>query len=469
MRVSILSSNTLRLYFVTNTKCTCIAKAQCLPVLISLDTQDQILYLLGMLIRKAYKFKIKTNQRECILFSQWVGCVRLVWNKSLALQKSNCNYINQEFARLGGLAIKDERQRKAMKKDLYKQHFPSVFDITTKALVPIWKKSEDLWFLNDCPAQALQKPLADLGKAFFKCFNKTGGFPRFKKKGDRDSIHFPQGFKVKGNKVFLPKIGWIKFFKSRDIEGVIKNVTVTSDGFGNWFASFCTEDNREVMPRKDGELGIDLGITNFAALSDGALIKKPTKIKQLMHAKKKLVKSLGRKNKGSKNRETARVALVKTERKITNSRYDFLQKTSSTISKNHALVAVEDLRITNMSKSAKGTKERPGKNVRAKSGLNREILACGWGYFKNMLSYKQMYSGGVLVSISPKNTSRKCSCCGIIDAGSRVRQEWYACIHCGHEIHADTNAAINILAAGRVAVGDINNTSCLAHESSVVI
>lgn len=421
-----------------------------------------------MLIRKAYKFKIKTNKRECMLFSQWAGCVRLVWNKSLALQKANCDYINQEFARLGGLAINNDKKRKALKTDLYKQYFPSGFDITTKALVPIWKKSEDLWFLNDCPAQALQKPLADLDKAFFKCFTKNGGFPRFKKKGGKDSIHFPQGFKVKGNKAFLPKIGWIKFFKSRDIEGTIKNITVTSDGFGNWFASFCTEDNRELAPRKDGGVGIDLGVTNFAALSDGALITKPTKIKQLMHTKKKLAKSLSRK-KGSKNREAARIALSKTTTKITNIRYDFLQKTSSTISKNHALVVVEDLRITNMSKSAKGTKESPGKNVRAKSGLNREILACGWGYFKNMLSYKQMYSGGVLVSVSPINTSRKCSCCGIIDADSRVRQEWYACIHCGHEMHADTNAAINILAAGRVAVGDINNKSCLAHESSVVI
>ena len=105
-----------------------------------------------------------------------------------------------------------------------------------------------------------------------------------------------------------------------------------------------------------------------------------------------------------------------------------------------------------MSKSAKGNVESPGKNVKAKSGLNREILANGWGDFRSMLKYKQEYSGGVFLTVNPVNTSRKCSCCGIIDKNSRVRQEWYACLHCGYEIHADTNAAINILAAGRVAL-----------------
>jgi len=164
-----------------------------------------------MIQRKAYKFKIKTNRKEKIAFSQMAGCVRLVWNKALALQKSNCEYINQQFNLLGGNAMK-ESEAKQLKKHLYRQYWPSGYDLTTKALTPIWKKSEELKYLNDCPSQSLQKPLADLEKAFFKGFTKNGGFPRFKKKGGKDSIHFPQGFKVNGNKMFLPKIGWIKFF-----------------------------------------------------------------------------------------------------------------------------------------------------------------------------------------------------------------------------------------------------------------
>lgn len=130
---------------------------------------------------------------------------------------------------------------KKLKNSLYKKYFPTGFDIMTKALVPIWKKSEEFAFLNECPSQALQKPIGDLDKAFSNAFTKNCGFPRFKKKGVRGSIYFPQGFKVKDNKVFLSKLGWIKFFKTRDIKGVVKNITVTPDGLINWFVSFCTE------------------------------------------------------------------------------------------------------------------------------------------------------------------------------------------------------------------------------------
>ena len=155
-----------------------------------------------MIVTKAYKFKIKTNSREKMFFSKVAGCTRLVWNKSLALQKANCDYINQQFKILGGQSM-SESDAKKLKKRLYKEYFPTNFDITTKALVPIWKKSEELDFLNECPSQSLQKPLADLDKAFSKAFTKKSGFPKFKKKGNRDSVHFPQGFKIKDNKVFL--------------------------------------------------------------------------------------------------------------------------------------------------------------------------------------------------------------------------------------------------------------------------
>lgn len=414
-----------------------------------------------MIVQKAYKFKIKTNVREKIFFSKAAGCVRLVWNKSLALQKANCEYINQQFARLGGHAM-NENEAKKLKKYLYKEYFPTGFDIITKALVPIWKKSEEFAFLNECPAQSLQKPLGDLDKALFKAFTKKSGFPKFKKKGNRDSIYFPQGFKIKDNKVFLPKLGWVKFFKTRNIEGVIKNVTVTSDGLGNWFASFCTEEERTIERRVNGEIGVDLGVTNFLALSNKEIIKKPKSIKNLLAVKKRVARAVSRKKKGSNNRKKAALVFKKIETKIANIRKDFLQKTSTTLSKNHAVIVVEDLKILNMSKSAKGTKELPGKSVKAKSGLNREILSNGWGDFRAMLKYKQEYSGGVFLAVNPKNTSRMCSACGVIDGNSRVRQEWYACLHCGHEIHADTNAAINILAAGRVALGDMNCISSLA-------
>lgn len=412
-----------------------------------------------MIVRKAYKFKLKTNAKEKKFFTSAAGCIRLVWNKSLALQKANCEYINKQFAKLGGYSMY-ESEAKKLKKYLYKEYFPTGFDVITKALVPIWKKSEELSFLNECPSQSLQKTIADLDNAFFKAFTKKGGFPRFKKKGDRDTIHFPQGFKLKDNKVFLPRLGWVKFFKTRNIEGKVKNITVTFDG-SNWFASFCTEEEKTIERRINGFVGIDLGVTNFSALSNGGIIKKPKSIKALLAIKKRVARAVSRKKIGGKNRAKVALALRKVETKITNIRKDFLQKTSTFLSKNHAIIVVEDLKISNMSRTAKGAKESPGVNVKAKSRLNREILANGWGDFKNMLKYKQEYSGGVFVTVNPVNTSRTCSCCGVVDKNSRVRQDWYACLHCGYEIHADTNAAINILAAGRVALGDIDNNSCV--------
>jgi putative transposase len=174
-----------------------------------------------MIVRKAYRFNLKTSLADQILLGKIAGCVRLVWNKALALQKTNSDYINQQFAKLGGQDMA-ESEAKKLKKILYKEYWPTGFDITTKALVAIWKQSEELGFLNECPAQSLLKPIADLDKAFYKAFTKNAGFPKFKKKGNSDSIYFPQGFKVKDEKVFLPKIGWLKFFKSRDIPGIVK-------------------------------------------------------------------------------------------------------------------------------------------------------------------------------------------------------------------------------------------------------
>ncbi|MGH7706365.1 MAG: RNA-guided endonuclease InsQ/TnpB family protein, partial [Vulcanimicrobiaceae bacterium] len=136
---------------------------------------------------------------------------------------------------------------------------------------------------------------------------------------------------------------------------------------------------------------------------------------------------------------------------------DMLHKASTTISKNHAVVVLEDLRIRNMTASAKGTLDEPGSNVRAKSGLNRRILAQGWGEFRRQLDYKLAWNGGTLLLVDPRNTSRTCAACGHVSAENRQTQAAFRCIACGHAANADTNAAINILRrAGqvRIACGD---------------
>ena len=129
-----------------------------------------------------------------------------------------------------------------------------------------------------------------------------------------------------------------------------------------------------------------------------------------------------------------------------------LHKVSTEISKNHAMIVVEDLKVENMSKSAKGTVEKPGKNVKQKSGLNRSIRDQGWGEFIHQLEYKQLWSGGQLVKIDPKFTSQKCSKCGHISKDNRKTQSKFKCVNCGFESNADLNAAINILEAGQASL-----------------
>ncbi len=138
--------------------------------------------------------------------------------------------------------------------------------------------------------------------------------------------------------------------------------------------------------------------------------------------------------------------------KISNVRQDYLQKTSTTISKNHAIVVLEDLQVKNMSRSAAGTKENPGRQVKAKSGLNKSILDQGWAEFRRQLEYKQLWRGGKVIAISPQNTSRRCSSCGYIAAENRKTQAGFKCISCHFASNADVNAARNILAAGHAVL-----------------
>ena len=147
-----------------------------------------------------------------MFFSKVAGCVRLVWNKSLALQKANCEYINKQFAKLGGQSM-CKREAKKLKRYLYKEYFPTGFDIITKALVPVWKQSEEFAFLNECPSQSLQKPLGDLDKAFFKAFTKKSGFPKFKKKEIVTPSTFLKVLKSRVTRCFYQNLDGLSFLK----------------------------------------------------------------------------------------------------------------------------------------------------------------------------------------------------------------------------------------------------------------
>ena len=376
-----------------------------------------------MLKRQAFEFEIQPNGAQQRRIKQFCGCARFVFNKALDGQKQ-----------------------------AYKADNNTTFSYTKIAnQLPQWKKTFP--WLKDCHSQVLQQSLKDLERAYCNFFEKRANFPRFKKKGIKERIRFPQGFKLEqhNSRLYLPKIGWVRYRNSRNVVGEIKNVTVRQK-CGRFYVSIQTECEVEIAKHQGGEIGIDMGVVRFATLSNGEYFAPLNAFKTYKGKLAKLQRQLKNKIKFSKNWQKLQAKIAKLHHKIANCRKDFLHKISNTISKNHAMIYVEDLQVSNMSKSAKGTVEAPGTNVAQKSGLNRAILDQGWGEFRRQLDYKAQWQGGVLVAVPPHNTSRTCPCCGHIDKENRPTQSKFECVECGHTENADVVGALNILERGRTLV-----------------
>lgn len=373
-----------------------------------------------MKIYKAYKFEIMPSGEQIRKMKQFCGCSRFVFNKALT-------YCNEEY-------------------ELDKSFKISYTKLTD--LLPKWKR--ELVWLKDCHSQVLQQSLKDLDRAFKNFFAKLSNFPKFKCKGEKDSFRFPQGCKLEqqNNRIYLPKIGFIRYRNSRHVSGSLKNVTV-SQKCGKWYVSIQTEFEQETPQPKGGEIGIDMGIARFATLSNGQHFQPINAFKTLKGKLAKLQKQFKHKTKFSKNWQKLKAKIAKLHHKIAHIRKNFLHQISSAISQNHAIVYVEDLQVANMSKSAKGNAEQHGKNVKQKSGLNRAILDQSWYEFRRQLEYKLLWSGGYLIAVPPQNTSRCCPACGYTAKENRLTQEWFECVQCGFLENADVVGAINILKRGQ--------------------
>jgi putative transposase len=319
----------------------------------------------------------------------------------------------------------------------------------------LWKCSGEFGFLKDCPSQVLQQKLMDLERAFCDAFDKSQPMKRipvFKKKGRGEGIRFPQGFRIENRRMFLPKVGWVGFFKSQPVEGKVKNITVTCRA-GKWYASVQVEQELDIEKHPaDSELGIDAGIKCFAAFSDGTLVEGVNSFRRHEEKLTKEQQKLSRKEKGSQNWKKQKRKISRLHHTIANVRLDFLHKLTTDISKNQAKVYVEELNIRNMSASAKGTREAPGRNVKAKSGLNKSILDQGWGELKRQLAYKLDWMGGELVDVNSRYTSQMCSCCRYVAKENRKTQSVFQCFVCGHTENADINVAKNILTVGQTGI-----------------
>ncbi|RIY41083.1 RNA-guided endonuclease InsQ/TnpB family protein [Neopusillimonas maritima] len=371
---------------------------------------------------QAYKYELRPDGQQERQMRRFAGSCRFVFNKALALQKERYEHGEKKLG------------------------YASLCKLLTG-----WRNCAETAWLADAPVHPLQQALKNLERAYANFFAKRADFPRFKKKGLSDSFRYPDPKQIKldqaNSRMFLPKLGWLRYRNSREVLGTVKSITV-SQSCGKWFASIQTECEIEQPIPQGGAVGIDMGIARFATLSDGTFYAPINSFKRHESALRKAQQSLSRKTKFSNNWKKAKARVQRIHSRIGNARRDYLHKCSTTISQNHAMVCIEDLQVRNMSKSAAGTVDASGKNVRAKSGLNKSILDQGWFEFRRQLEYKLAWNGGWLVAVPPQNTSRTCPACGHVSADNRTSQAKFACVECGFEENADVVGAINVLRAG---------------------
>ena len=300
-----------------------------------------------------------------------------------------------------------------------------------------------------------QQALKDHAQAMANFFNGTHRRPRWRKAG-RD-----EGFRVVAVKadhvrrlsrnvgeVKVPKVGWVRFRWSRAVPDGVKSYRITRDAAGRWHVAFAAIPEPIGAPGRGEVVGVDRGVAVSAALSTGELLNVSgltgPERERLLRLQRKLAKA----KRGSNRRSKVKAAIAKLKAREKDRRRDWVEKTSTDLARRFDVICVEDLNVRGMTRSAKGTTDAPGTNVAAKTGLNRGILAGGWGQLLTRLEDK---APGRVVKINPRFTSQTCNACGHCGSENRESQAVFACRACGHQAHADVNAACNIAAGHAVA------------------
>ena len=318
-------------------------------------------------------------------------------------------------------------------------------------------RAEHLWLAAGSQT-VQQQALRDFARAMtaFLDPGNPAGRPSWRKAG-RD-----EGFRITGRRgrqwdvrrvsrhvgqVWVPKAGWVRFRWSRAVPPGVKSYRVTMDRAGRWHVAFAVIPAPVPAPGIGEAVGIDRGVAVSAALSTGEMLHCPGLTGRERTRLRRLQRTLARAKRGSNRRGRVKHAIARLRARETDRRKDWAEKVSTDLARRFDLIRVEDLRIGNMTRSAKGTRENPGRNVRAKAGLNRAILGSGWGLLVRRLQDK---APGRVEKVSPAFTSQRCSACGQVDRDSRESQAVFRCTACGFACHADVNAAINIAAGHAV-------------------
>lgn len=297
-------------------------------------------------------------------------------------------------------------------------------------------------WMRDIDSQLLQQALVDLRRAFRNFFEGRSGFPRFSSRKATQRFRIPQRVVLRGNRVLVPKVGWVRLRLSRELPGPTRSATFSRDDSGSWYVTLVTEV--PAVPKATGEprrpIGVDLGIINFAVLSDGRRVPPASNLPGAERRVRRAHRELARKRSGSRRRAQARTKVARQHRRLARRRSDFLHKLSSALIAEHDVVCIEDLGLRGM----------------ARTKLSRVVSNAGFGEFRRQLVYKAEVAGVRLVVVDRFfPSSRRCGACGARNADLRLDDRCWTC-PCGAVHDRDVNAARNILEEGLrqiVAVG----------------
>ena len=321
------------------------------------------------------------------------------------------------------------------------------------------RNTEGLEWLKEGSSSVQQQVLRQLRRAFVNFWQNPGHFgrPRFRSKHrTRDGFVVRDVSVLKLNRkwsaVRVPKAGWVKFRRDRPL-GEHGMAHVTRDRQGRWHVSFSAPQTpvESAEGSEARSVGVDRGVTDTVATSDGELVNIPQAAPKEVRQLKELQRRLARQQPGSVRRQRTKDAIAKIHARNADRRKDWVEKLSTKLVSDNAVIVFEDLRVANMVRSASGTIERPGINVAAKRGLNAAIAASCWGMLERRTRDKAEATGRAFVVVPAAHTSQSCSRCGHTDRRNRVGKD-FLCSACAHEDDADINAANNILVAGLAVI-----------------